>query len=200
MKPTNARSQRTKFNISFSLKGGNYELAEVAGESKERRLAPDEKPVSVMLLWPLHSEKDFHRWVRHREFNEVQFKANERMLFQILLAWIPRRCAMARQLRSRSANLPWFHTVPNTARESWISWLVPAARSEWINIVGKFAAALRFWSHLHLRWQHSNRVESIQILSDLQSKICALVSKSTCRPNPAATHIRHRGQRVLLHA
>lgn len=41
--------------------GTNYELAEVAGESKERRLSPNEKPVSVMLLWPLPSEKDFHR-------------------------------------------------------------------------------------------------------------------------------------------
>ncbi|EDS32115.1 conserved hypothetical protein [Culex quinquefasciatus] len=41
--------------------GNNYELAEVAGECKERRLSPHEKPVSVMLLWPMHSEKDFHR-------------------------------------------------------------------------------------------------------------------------------------------
>lgn len=41
--------------------GNNYELAEVAGECKERRLSAHEKPVSVMLLWPMHSEKDFHR-------------------------------------------------------------------------------------------------------------------------------------------
>lgn len=47
------------------LQGGNYELAEVTGESKERRLLPDEKPVSVMLLWPLHSEKDYHRYIKN---------------------------------------------------------------------------------------------------------------------------------------
>lgn len=46
----------------LGLLGSNYELAEVAGEYKERRLAPEEKPVSVMLLWPLHSERDFHRF------------------------------------------------------------------------------------------------------------------------------------------
>lgn len=58
------RTQRTMLIYIFllvRLQGNNYELAEVAGESKERRLSPDEKPVSVMLLWPLHSEKDFHR-------------------------------------------------------------------------------------------------------------------------------------------
>lgn len=48
-------------NVS-TIQGNNYELAEVAGECKERRLAPDEKPVSVMLLWPMHSERDFHRF------------------------------------------------------------------------------------------------------------------------------------------
>lgn len=45
----------------FCLQGNNYELAEVAGECKERRLSPNEKPVSVMLLWPMHSERDFNR-------------------------------------------------------------------------------------------------------------------------------------------
>lgn len=45
----------------LGLSGNKYELAEVAGECKERRLSPDEKPVSVMLLWPMHLERDFHR-------------------------------------------------------------------------------------------------------------------------------------------
>lgn len=47
----------------LGLRGSNYELAEVAGESKERRLGPHEKPVSVMLLWSMHTDRDFHRWV-----------------------------------------------------------------------------------------------------------------------------------------
>lgn len=51
----------TIINVCVFAQGTNYELAEVAGESKERRLSPNEKPVSVMLLWPLPSEKDFHR-------------------------------------------------------------------------------------------------------------------------------------------
>lgn len=45
----------------LNLSGGKYELAEVAGECKERRLSPEEKPVSVMLLWPMHAQTDFHR-------------------------------------------------------------------------------------------------------------------------------------------
>ncbi|XP_037024477.1 unconventional myosin-IXa-like isoform X2 [Bradysia coprophila] len=55
----------------LSLPGNNYELAEVAGECKERRLAPDEKPVSVMLLWPMHSERDFHRFYLRESQNDV---------------------------------------------------------------------------------------------------------------------------------
>lgn len=46
----------------LGLPGDSYELAEVAGECKERRLAPEERPVSVMLLWPMHLERDFHRF------------------------------------------------------------------------------------------------------------------------------------------
>lgn len=37
-------------------------MAEVAGEDKERRLLPQEKPVSLMLLWPMQSERDSRRF------------------------------------------------------------------------------------------------------------------------------------------
>lgn len=55
----------------LGLLGNNYELAEVAGECKERRLAPDERPVSVMLLWPMHSERDFHRFYLRESQSEA---------------------------------------------------------------------------------------------------------------------------------
>ena len=35
----------------LGLTGNNYELAEVIGHCKERRLSPHEKPVSLKLLW-----------------------------------------------------------------------------------------------------------------------------------------------------
>jgi myosin-9 len=44
------------------LQGGNYELAEVVGEDKERRLLGQDKPVSLMLLWPKHPTSDLHRF------------------------------------------------------------------------------------------------------------------------------------------
>lgn len=55
----------------LSLPGSKYELAEVAGECKERRLAPNEKPVSLMLLWPMHLQRDFHRFYLREAQNDV---------------------------------------------------------------------------------------------------------------------------------
>lgn len=46
----------------LELPGDNYELAEVVDESKERRLSPDERPVSVMLLWPEPAHLERHRF------------------------------------------------------------------------------------------------------------------------------------------
>ncbi|KAL5277342.1 MYO9B family protein [Megaselia abdita] len=55
----------------LGLRGSNYELAEVAGESKERRLGPHEKPVSVMLLWSMHTDRDFHRFYLRESQSET---------------------------------------------------------------------------------------------------------------------------------
>ena len=65
------------------LRGNNYELAEVAGECKERRLASDEKPVSVMLLWPMHSDRDFHRFGKNHSSNKNMY--NIKLLANLLL-------------------------------------------------------------------------------------------------------------------
>lgn len=46
----------------LGLTGNNYELAEVIGHCKERRLSPHEKPVSLKLLWPKHSDPHFGRF------------------------------------------------------------------------------------------------------------------------------------------
>ncbi|XP_055305259.1 unconventional myosin-IXa-like isoform X2 [Sitodiplosis mosellana] len=73
----------------LSLTGTNYELAEVAGESKERRLSPDEKPVSVMLLWPLHSEKDFHRFYLRESQGETPWLDNYGLDLHIFRDFIP---------------------------------------------------------------------------------------------------------------
>lgn len=37
-------------------------MAEVIGQCKERRLSSLEKPVSLMLLWPMQTERDFNRF------------------------------------------------------------------------------------------------------------------------------------------
>lgn len=46
----------------LGLTGNNYELAEVIGHCKERRLSQHEKPVSLKLLWPKHSDPHFGRF------------------------------------------------------------------------------------------------------------------------------------------
>lgn len=46
----------------LALTGSNYELAEVIGHCKERRLSPHEKPVSLKLLWPKHADPHFGRF------------------------------------------------------------------------------------------------------------------------------------------
>ncbi|XP_031621134.1 unconventional myosin-IXb-like isoform X2 [Contarinia nasturtii] len=73
----------------LNLTGTNYELAEVAGESKERRLSPDEKPVSVMLLWPLHSERDFHRFYLRESQGEAPWLDNYGLDLHIFRDFIP---------------------------------------------------------------------------------------------------------------
>ncbi|XP_021704906.1 unconventional myosin-IXa isoform X4 [Aedes aegypti] len=73
----------------LGLTGNNYELAEVAGECKERRLSPHEKPVSVMLLWPMHSEKDFHRFYLRERQSDVPWLDNYGLDPQILRDFIP---------------------------------------------------------------------------------------------------------------
>ncbi|XP_062564162.1 unconventional myosin-IXb-like isoform X1 [Armigeres subalbatus] len=73
----------------LGLTGNNYELAEVAGECKERRLSPQEKPVSVMLLWPMHSEKDFHRFYLRERQSDVPWLDNYGLDPQILRDFIP---------------------------------------------------------------------------------------------------------------
>uniref|UniRef100_A0A1B0EZN2 Uncharacterized protein n=1 Tax=Phlebotomus papatasi TaxID=29031 RepID=A0A1B0EZN2_PHLPP len=73
----------------LGLSGSNYELAEVADESKERRLSPEEKPVSVMLLWPMHSERDFHRFYLRESQNDVPWLDNYSLDPQILRDFIP---------------------------------------------------------------------------------------------------------------
>ncbi|XP_055677962.1 unconventional myosin-IXa-like isoform X2 [Lutzomyia longipalpis] len=73
----------------LGLPGSNYELAEVADESKERRLSPEEKPVSVMLLWPMHSERDFHRFYLRESQNDVPWLENYGLDPQILRDFIP---------------------------------------------------------------------------------------------------------------
>ncbi|XP_059621402.1 unconventional myosin-IXa-like isoform X2 [Phlebotomus argentipes] len=73
----------------LGLPGSNYELAEVADESKERRLSPEEKPVSVMLLWPMHSEKDFHRFYLRESQNDIPWLDNFGLDPHILRDFIP---------------------------------------------------------------------------------------------------------------
>ncbi|XP_058824121.1 unconventional myosin-IXb-like isoform X2 [Topomyia yanbarensis] len=76
----------------LGLTGNNYELAEVAGECKERRLSSHEKPVSVMLLWPMHSEKDFHRFYLRERQSDVPWLDNYGLDPQILRDFIPFLC------------------------------------------------------------------------------------------------------------
>ncbi|XP_055550610.1 unconventional myosin-IXa-like isoform X3 [Wyeomyia smithii] len=76
----------------LGLTGNNYELAEVAGECKERRLSSHEKPVSVMLLWPMHSEKDFHRFYLRERQTDVPWLDNYGLDPQILRDFIPFLC------------------------------------------------------------------------------------------------------------
>lgn len=73
----------------LGLTGNNYELAEVAGECKERRLSAHEKPVSVMLLWPMHSEKDFHRFYLREIQSDVPWLDSYGLDPQILRDFIP---------------------------------------------------------------------------------------------------------------
>lgn len=67
----------------------NYELAEVAGECKERRLSSNEKPVSVMLLWPMHSERDFHRFYLRESSADAPWLDSYGIDSQILRDFIP---------------------------------------------------------------------------------------------------------------
>ncbi|XP_053697009.1 unconventional myosin-IXb-like isoform X4 [Sabethes cyaneus] len=76
----------------LGLTGNNYELAEVAGECKERRLSSHEKPVSVMLLWPMHSEKDFHRFYLRERQSDVPWVDSYGMDPQILRDFLPFLC------------------------------------------------------------------------------------------------------------
>lgn len=65
-------------------------MAEVAGECKERRLSATEKPVSVMLLWPKHAEKDFHRfYLREPQQNAAPWFDNLGLDAQLLRDFIP---------------------------------------------------------------------------------------------------------------
>lgn len=73
----------------IQLQGNSYELAEVVGESKERRLAPDEKPVSVMLLWPLQTQKDFNRFYLRECQGDAPWLDNYGLDFQIFRDFIP---------------------------------------------------------------------------------------------------------------
>ncbi|XP_053672693.1 unconventional myosin-IXa-like [Anopheles nili] len=73
----------------LGLTGNNYELAEVADECKERRLSAHEKPVSVMLLWPMHSEKDFHRFYLREIQSDVPWLDSYGLDPQILRDFIP---------------------------------------------------------------------------------------------------------------
>lgn len=75
--------------ISHTQANNNYELAEVAGECKERRLSSNEKPVSVMLLWPMHSQRDFNRFYLRESTNDVPWRDNFRIDPQILRDFIP---------------------------------------------------------------------------------------------------------------
>lgn len=69
--------------------GNNYELAEVAGECKERRLSPSEKPVSVMLLWPQHSQRDFHRFYLRESQTDAPFRDSYGIDPQVFRDFIP---------------------------------------------------------------------------------------------------------------
>lgn len=69
--------------------GNNYELAEVVGDCKERRLSANEKPVSVMLLWPKHAEKDFHRFYLRESHNDVPWIENYALDPQLLRDCVP---------------------------------------------------------------------------------------------------------------
>ncbi|XP_055844229.1 unconventional myosin-IXa-like isoform X3 [Episyrphus balteatus] len=73
----------------LGLLGSNYELAEVAGECKERRLAPEEKPVSVMLLWPMHSDSDFHRFYLRESQSDITWLDSYGLDSQIFRDFIP---------------------------------------------------------------------------------------------------------------
>lgn len=73
----------------LGLPGSNYELAEVVGECKERRLSQNEKPVSVMLLWPKHAEKDFHRFYLRESHNDVPWIDNYALDPQLLRDCVP---------------------------------------------------------------------------------------------------------------
>lgn len=71
------------------LQGSHYELAEVVGECKERRLSTNEKPVSVMLLWPKQAEKDFHRFYLRESHNDVPWIENYALDPQLLRDCVP---------------------------------------------------------------------------------------------------------------
>lgn len=61
----------------LGLTGNNYELAEVIGHCKERRLSPHEKPVSLKLLWPKHSDPHFGRfYLREKQPQEPSWLDN----------------------------------------------------------------------------------------------------------------------------
>ncbi|XP_053611265.1 unconventional myosin-IXa-like isoform X4 [Plodia interpunctella] len=61
--------------------GGPYELAEVvgdvvSGECKERRLAPDESPVGVMLLWPNNNSEQYYRFYLREKIPDEPWMEN----------------------------------------------------------------------------------------------------------------------------
>lgn len=59
------------------------------GECKERRLTTNEKPVSVMLLWPKHSERDFHRFYLRESHNDAPWIDNYALDPQLLRDCVP---------------------------------------------------------------------------------------------------------------
>lgn len=61
----------------------------MVGECKERRLSTNEKPVSVMLLWPKQAERDFHRFYLRESHNDVPWIENYALDPQLLRDCVP---------------------------------------------------------------------------------------------------------------
>lgn len=73
-------------------------------------------------------------------------------------------------------------------------------RPERGDAAGEPAAALRGWPHLHLRREHPDSGQPVQVPSHLQPEVCAAVPEPADRAHPAAAHFCHRRQRLLQHA